>query len=107
MAKKVKFGNDVSEAIHTAAAMLHKVGALDKATMRDFDARHLPVPSEIDPAQIKRLREANNVSQPVFARYLNTSESTVEKWETGAKRPSGMALKLLSVVRKHGLQVLA
>ena len=86
--------------------MLHKVGALDKATMRDFDARHLVQPSEIEPAEIRQLREVNNVSQPVFARYLNTSESTVEKWETGAKRPSGMALRLLAVVRKHGLQVL-
>jgi putative transcriptional regulator len=44
---------------------------------------------------------------PVFARYLNTSESTIEKWETGAKQPSGMALKLLAVVEKHGLAVLA
>ena len=87
--------------------MLHKVGALDRATMRDFDARHLALPSAIEPAQIKQLREANNVSQPVFARYLNTSESTVEKWETGAKRPSGMALKLLTVIQKHGIQVLA
>jgi putative transcriptional regulator len=39
-------------------------------------------------------------------RYLNTSESTIEKWETGAKRPSGMALKLLMVVQKYGLEVL-
>jgi len=59
------------------------------------------------PQQIKHLRERNHVSQTVFARYLNTSESTVEKWETGAKRPSGMALKLLAVVEKHGLAVLA
>jgi putative transcriptional regulator len=50
---------------------------------------------------------ANHVSQPVFACYLNTSESTVEKWETGAKKPSGMALKLLNVVEKHGLEILA
>ena len=107
MATKNRFKSDVSEAIHSSAAMLHKVGALDKATMRDFDARHLAVPGAIEPAQIKQIREANNVSQPVFARYLNTSESTVEKWETGAKRPSGMALKLLAVVRKHGLQILA
>lgn len=35
---------------------------------------------------------------PVFARYLNTRESTVQKWEAGTKRPSGMALKLLAVV---------
>jgi len=107
MATRDRFRSDISEAIHSSAAMLHKVGAVDKATMRDFDARHLVVPSVIEPAQIKQIREANNVSQPVFARYLNTSESTVEKWETGAKRPSGMALKLLAVVQKHGLQVLA
>lgn len=107
MATKNRFKSDISEAIHSSAAALHKVGALDKATMRDFDARHLVVPGAIEPAQIKRIREANNVSQPVFARYLNTSESTVEKWETGAKRPSGMALKLLAVVQKHGLKVLA
>ena len=37
----------------------------------------------------------------------NTSESTVQKWETGSKQPSGMALKLLAVVQKHGLGVLA
>jgi len=107
MATKNKFKSDASEAIQSSAAMLHKVGALDKATMRDFDARHLVVPTEIEPARIKQLREANNVSQPVFARYLNTSESTVEKWEAGTKRPSGMALKLLTVVQKHGLKVLA
>ncbi len=74
--------------------------------MRNFDARHLVVPSKINPAQIKQRREANKISQPVFARYLNTSETTVEKWETGAKRPSGMALKLLTVIQKHGLQIL-
>ena len=107
MKKKNSFRSDISEAIHSGAVMLHKVGALDKATMRDFDTRHLVVPPAIEPIEIKRLREANNVSQPVFARYLNTSESTVEKWESGAKRPSGMALKLLSVIQKHGLEVLA
>jgi putative transcriptional regulator len=58
------------------------------------------------PQQIKKLRERLQVSQPVFARYLNTSESTIEKWETGAKQPSGMALKLLAVVQKHGLGAL-
>jgi putative transcriptional regulator len=46
-------------------------------------------------------------NQPIFARYLNTSPSTVQKWETGAKRPSGMALKLIAVVQKYGLEVIA
>jgi putative transcriptional regulator len=59
------------------------------------------------PKDIQRLRKANKVSQPVFARYLNTCESTIEKWQSGAKRPSGMAIKLFTIVQKHGLQMLA
>lgn len=107
MSTKSRFSSEAFEAIHASASALHKVGAIDKATMRRFDAACIAVPTPFEPLQIKKLRESNHVSQPVFARYLNTSESTVEKWETGAKRPSGMALKLLAIVQKHGLQVLA
>ena len=106
MTRKAKFKSDAFAAIHSSVAGMHRAGTIDKATMRHFDETCLTVPTELAPAQIKQLRERNRVSQPVFARYLNTSESTVEKWETGAKRPSGMALKLLTIVRKHGLQVL-
>jgi putative transcriptional regulator len=67
----------------------------------------LRLPPPLKPEQIKKLRQRLRVSQPVFARYLNTSEPTIEKWETGAKQPSGMTLKLLSVVEKHGLEALA
>jgi putative transcriptional regulator len=107
MATKSKFRSDAFEAIHASASALHKVGAIDKATMRSFDESCISTPTRITPLEIKRIRERNHVSQPIFARYLNTSESTVQKWETGAKRPSGMALKLLETVQKHGLQVLA
>ena len=103
---KTQYTSDAFEAIHVSAKALHRTGVIDKATMRDFDLACLtPVPA-FAPRDIQKLREANKVSQPVFARYLNTSESTIEKWETGAKRPSGMALKLLAIVEKHGLQVL-
>ena len=104
--KKKRFKSYAFEAIHSSASALRSVGAIDKATMRSLDESCLSVPPPFAPQQIKNLRESNHVSQPVFARYLNTSESTVEKWETGAKRPSGMALKLLAIVEKHGLQVL-
>jgi len=86
---------------------MFRVGAIDKATMREFDEACLSVPAALEPRRIKQIRLSQKVSQPVFARYLNTSESTVEKWETGVKRPSGMALKLLDIVQKHGLKVLA
>jgi len=107
MTTKRKFKSDAFEAIHSAARGLRRAGVIDKATMRDFDQSCLVTPPEISPADIKRIREQAHVSQPVFARYLNTSESTVQKWEAGTKRPSGMALKLLAVVEKHGLKVLA
>jgi putative transcriptional regulator len=106
MPKKPKFKSDAFAAIHSTAQGLYRAEAIDKTTMREFDECCLVVPTEIEPQQIKRIRENNHVSQPIFARYLNTSESTIQKWETGAKRPSGMALKLLAVVRKHGLKIL-
>jgi putative transcriptional regulator len=102
-----KFKSEAFEAVHSAAAGMYRAGTIDKATMRDFDENCLAVTPPIAPEEIKQIREANNVSQPVFARYLNTSESTVEKWETGAKKPSGAALKLLSIVQKYGIQILA
>ena len=99
--------SDAFEAIHASAKSLRKVDAISKATMRDFDTECLSVPTAFAPRDVQRLREANRVSLPVFARYLNTSESTVEKWETGAKRPNGTALNLLAIIQKHGLQTLA
>jgi putative transcriptional regulator len=106
MAAKRKFKSGPFEAIHSSASALYKVGAIDKATMREFDESCLAVLPQIKPSQIKQLREKSHVSQPVFARYLNTSESTVKQWETGAKKPSGLALKLLALVQKHGLEIL-
>lgn len=105
--RKPKFKSDAFEAIHSAASGLFDAGAISKATLRDFDKSCLTTPELLKPSRIKLIRENNHVSQPVFALYLNTSESTVKQWESGDKRPSGTALKLLSIVEKHGLKVLA
>lgn len=106
MTAKKKFKSDAFEAIHASATALLKIGAIDKIKMKTFDESCFATPQEINPEKIKYIRECNHVSQSAFARFLNTSESTIQKWETGAKRPSGMARKLLSVVEKHGLKVL-
>jgi len=37
MATKSKFKSDAFEAIHPSASALHRVGAITKATMREFD----------------------------------------------------------------------
>ncbi|MDQ0394480.1 helix-turn-helix domain-containing protein [Labrys monachus] len=101
-----KFKSDAFEAVYTSVEDMYRAGTIDKETLRSFDDACLAVPAELGPQDIKALREGNHVSQPIFARYLNTSVSTVQKWESGAKRPSGMALKLLTLIQKHGLQVL-
>lgn len=107
MLKKLKFKSEAFEAIHSAAEGLEKAGGIDKTTMREFDQACLTVTPDYKPDEIKRIREINHVSQTVFARYLNTSESTIQKWETGQKHPNGIALKLLTIVQKYGLGILA
>lgn len=107
MTAKTKFKSPAFEAIHSAAAGLYSVDAIAQETMRSFDETCISRVRDFQPGEIKALRDQLNVSQPVFARYLNTSVSTVQKWESGAKRPGGLALKLLNIVQKHGLEVLA
>jgi putative transcriptional regulator len=94
------------EAIHSAAYDLFEAGGMTLVTMRGFDRACL---SDIvlSPADIRAIREANRVSQAVFARCLGTSESTIKQWESGAKRPSGMARTLLHTIGKRGLAVLS
>jgi putative transcriptional regulator len=101
---KKKFKSDAFASIYESAAALHSVGAIDKVTLKEYEAR--ATVETMEPEAIKAVRLANNVSQSVFADLLNTSLSTIQKWETGAKEPSGMGLKLLTVVKKHGLSVL-
>jgi putative transcriptional regulator len=97
----------ILEAVHETAKGLHAAGAIDQVTMRQFDQLCLPTIEPLKPAQIKRIRERSRVSQAVFAALLNTSVSTVQKWEIGQKRPTGTALKLLHLVQKNGLDIVA
>ena len=106
--KKTKFKQlSPTEAVLEAAAGLHKAGVIDQVTMHEFDALALTPVKDMSPAQIKKLRKREKVSQPVFAKYLNASLSTVKKWETGEKRPRGVSLKLLNLVARNGLQAIA
>ncbi len=84
---------------------LEQIGAVTKQTLRDFEAQAVPPPTYTAEA-IRHLREHLQVSQAVFAAYLNASVSTVQKWENGEKTPSGAALRLLSVIERRGLEVL-
>ncbi len=101
MAKKIL------DTVHDTAKGLHKAGVMDTKTMHEFDALCLTPVKNLSATQIKRLRTRNNASQAVFAAYLNTSPSTVQKWEQGQKKPNGQSLKLLNLVQQKGLEALA
>ncbi|ROT46474.1 DNA-binding transcriptional regulator [Pusillimonas sp. NJUB218] len=98
-----KAKSQILQAVHTTAADLARLGFIDKRKQQKFDALCLePVP-EYDSQQIKALRQSLNLSQAVLASVLNTSPSTIRKWEIGDKKPSGPSLKLLSLLERKGL----
>jgi putative transcriptional regulator len=89
--------------LHEMATGLVRVGAIDAATMREFDALCLTPAPPIAPPDIVELRTREGVSQAVFAACLNVSAKLVSEWERGVKRPSGPSLKLLALVKAKGL----
>jgi len=93
-------------AVHEMVEGLHRSGAVDKQTMREFDDACLGPSFLLAPEEIRAIREAERVSQPVFARYLNVSKNLVSDWERGAKRPGGPALRLLSIIKRKGLEAI-
>lgn len=94
------------EVAHEMAKGLYDADIIDATTMREFDALCLAPVKEFSSKEIKKIRLREKVSQPVFARYLNTSTSTVKQWEQGEKHPRGASLKLLNLVSEKGLRVL-
>jgi putative transcriptional regulator len=85
---------------------LHTAGVISKRRLNEFEALHHLDVHPMPPQKIKRLRQQALVSQAVFAAVLNTSLSTVQKWEVGDKKPSGPSLKLLNLIERKGLEAL-
>jgi putative transcriptional regulator len=102
-----KYRSEAMAALHEVMQDLHDGGVVDKKTMRRFDEACLTPIRPLKPKEIKAIRERERVSQSVFANYLNVTASLVSKWERGEKKPSGPSLKLLSLVEKNGLAVVA
>lgn len=101
-----KTRSSILDAVHETAIGLHDAGIMDKVTMREFDRLCLPPVEPLQPEEIRQIREKFHVSQAVFAAMLNTSLSTVQKWEIGQKHPTGASLKLLHLVQTKGLEII-
>ena len=94
----------ILEAVHETARDLHRLGFIDKRKMRKYDVLCLEPVHEYDAEKVRALRERLHLSQAVLASVLNTSVSTVRKWEVGDKKPSGPSLKLLNLIERKGLE---
>lgn len=103
MTTKPKPRNRIMESVHETAADLHRLGFIDMRKMRKYDVLCLEPVQDYDAAKVKALRDRLHLSQAVLASVLNTSLSTVRKWEVGDKRPSGPSQKLLDIIERKGL----
>ncbi|MBP7001039.1 DNA-binding transcriptional regulator [Amaricoccus sp.] len=101
------YRSDALAAVHETALGLSEAGVLSPRSMKEFDTLCLTPVGPLAPEEIRAIRARENVSQAVFARYLNVTTGLVSQWERGEKRPRGASLKLLTLVATKGLQAVS
>jgi len=109
---KTKKPSRLTRALLETAADMRNAGLLDRATYDKITMRHLgpngaPKVVPVTPGQIRAMRERANMSQAVFARYLNLTVGYVSQLERGAKQPNGAALALLNVIKRKGIEAIS
>lgn len=102
-----QYRNDIMASVHESVEGLHEIGLIDKKTMSEFDLLCLTPIAPLTAEDIRNIRMRENVSQVVFAHYLNVTKGLVSQWERGIKKPSGTALKLLTLIEKNGLSAIS
>ena len=100
---KTRYRNDIAATIHAGVRGMHRLGLVDKKTMRAFDLRCLTLVEDLSGEEVLALRECEGVSQAVLARALNVTTNYVSQIERGARRPRGSTLKLLWLIKSKGL----
>lgn len=102
----MKQKSKILEAVYETAEGLHQAGLISKERIGQYHLLCVRDVPDYSPKQIKMLRKRYHLSQAVLASVINTSISTVQKWEIGDKSPSGPSLKLLSILDRQGIDVL-
>jgi len=103
MTTKRKSKSRILTEMRETAGDLGRLGFITKRRMAELNLLSGLEVQPLSARQIKALRKELHVSQAVLAAILNTSVSTVQKWEIGEKKPSGPSLKLLSIIEHKGL----
>ena len=86
-----------------ADALLARVEGFAAGQERAVE-RTIKIPPPVKPIparQIRALRASLGFTQTQFASFLNVPKVTAISWENGTRKPSGAALRLLAVARRH------
>lgn len=87
-----------SEKIEEGAAPV-RTGKMSVRKLRR-DGVSIPPIVKISAADVRAIRESNDISQAVLACYLGVSTPAVTQWEQGLREPSGAAVRLLDLIRR-------
>lgn len=103
--KAIEFNAD--DLVGSVEAFARHVSGKEKLTLRTATMPLPPPVKPLTPSQVRAIRRKLNVSQPVFAAMMNIPTVTAASWERGRRRPTGAALRLLDIARKHPEVLLA
>ena len=92
---------DGEELIRRLAGFAQHVRGEQPLTLRTTRVALPPPEKPLKAGEVAALREKLGVSQAVFAALLNVPKPTAISWESGARQPSGAALKLLRLAARH------
>ena len=97
-----RYRSPALRSLHEVMHDLYEVGAIDKATMRDFDVGCLTPVRELAPEAIRHIRERASMSQATFALALNVSKMLVSKWERGEVHRAVLRSSFLPSLTQRG-----
>ena len=99
--KKNEIHFDLEDLIGSVEAVAEHVSGRKKQNLR-ITTVSVPKPAPaLSPAQVRSIRNRLKMSQSGFAALLNVPLVTAVSWEKGRRSPSGAALRLQEVARKH------
>ena len=97
--KKKTLDFNPEELVRSVEEVRDAVSGRRKLTLRTTTVPQ-PAPA-IGPSEVKKIRSRLKMSQPVFAAMLNVPVVTAISWEKGRRHPSGAALRLLEIAKRH------
>lgn len=92
----------IKEAIGETIQDILNNGGKTSFTEKELYNLGVDVPEvEVNPKEIKEIRNTIQLSQSVFAKILNVSTSSVRQWEQGKRKPTGSTKVLLELLKKN------